>query len=128
MEGLPDPDVWKCMELFQGNLAMHSFYACRGDRPERSFRIDWDAAGRLKRAVPHLRHGARIESERPPVAVGRQGLRIELDAVEHALLKGVDGRRTAGACLRRLGPDDAAGGLLALRRLWRMGLVLLELR
>ncbi len=135
LDAMSEEDLWQSMEIITGQLAMHSFYACRADREAARYRIPWDserlldcvavARGELVRAntpegrvVPAVRWGAC-----PP---------LELQPWQAAVFSAMDGRRTVRQCVQAAAPDaDAATiasrGRELFRLLWRVGYVRLRL-
>ncbi|MGH2615090.1 MAG: class I SAM-dependent methyltransferase [Thermomicrobiales bacterium] len=102
IETLPVSDQWRVVELIGQALARHFVLACHVDRPETDYTLDFTGQAWLD-YVPSLRppiailSGQPFESnERPPntaTSVKRYGHRVELNALESALLLRVDGKR-----------------------------------
>jgi SAM-dependent methyltransferase len=102
IETLPDSDRWRLVELIGQSLQKHFFLVCHVDRPETDYTLDFsgqawlDYVPRLHPTLAILRGQFGASSERPAASdtvVERYGHRVELDTLEAALLRRVDGER-----------------------------------
>ncbi len=134
LQALAEPELWAAMELFDGTITKHAFFACRPERDEFAWRlgIDEDTVFDL---VPLLRGGAELH---PPGSAGdgaiqRQGFEpVTLNKAQLALLGQVDGRRSVGQCAeagRLTGDENMLRGFAAqlVRSLWRTDYLSLRL-
>jgi SAM-dependent methyltransferase len=86
---LPRERQWAVMERINTRNACHFFLACRADRPQETYRIDFSSPDILD-AVPAFRYRCGISNG----AVFRPDWRMNLDSAQAALVQNVDGRRT----------------------------------
>jgi SAM-dependent methyltransferase len=124
IETLPASDQWRLVELIGQNLRKHFVLACRADRPESDYTLDFTGQDWLD-YVPSIRPPMAILNGQPSEAnegrgstttsLKRLGHRIELDPLEAAILMGVDGKRQIIEIIE----DDALDELDALRRVQR---------
>ena len=91
---LPAEQQWSVMERINARNGCHFFTACRADRPEQSYRIDF-AAERFLDYVPSLRYRCELNGTR----ISRHDWNAPLDQTQLALLSLADGRRTIGEIL-----------------------------
>ena len=82
------------IERINARNGCHFFTACRADRPESSYRIDF-AAERFLDYVPSLRYRCKLSGDQ----ISRQDWSAPLDQTQLALVRLVDGRRTIGEIL-----------------------------
>jgi hypothetical protein len=110
---LPERDAQAALELIDGRMATHTFYACR---PQAQFRIDFEAAGFMD-LVPVRRPGW------PKF----MGLPVELRERRAAVASHIDGRRTVRECFLAAGSQFEAPQFVAsfcrelFRSLWLAG-------
>ena len=100
---LPDRQRWGVMERINTRNACHFFTACRADRPQDSYRIDFSSRDWLG-YVPAFRLRCGLDGQ----AVFRPGWRMPLTPAQLALLAHMDGRRT----IREIVAEAAQGGAL----------------
>ena len=86
---LPAEQQWSVMERIHARNGCHFFTACRADRAEPSYRIDF-AAERFLDYVPSLRYRCELDGAQ----LSRNDWSAPLDQAQLALLSSVDGRRT----------------------------------
>ena len=86
---LPQERQWTVMERINTRNACHFFTACRGDRPHKTYRIDF-ASPEVLNAVPVFRYRCGLDAS----AVFRPDWRMSLDPNQIALVQKVDGRRS----------------------------------
>ncbi len=86
---LPAEQQWSVMERLNARNGCHFFTACRADRPEPSYRIDF-AAERFLDYVPSLRYRCELDGAQ----LSRNDWSAPLDQAQLALLSSVDRRRT----------------------------------
>jgi SAM-dependent methyltransferase len=126
LDALPEAKLWSAMERLQTQNAIHSFVACRPERPRRQYEIDFAGREFLSYA-PALRHLVRLEQDQ---IVGPRG-GIPLNRAQAAFLRAVDGQHTISQISARLMKAGTLGGLDNIeqfardlfRSLWRLGLV-----
>jgi hypothetical protein len=99
---LPRFRQWSVMERIQFNNGCHFFMACRPDRPEGSYRVDFELE-EASRWIPMLRHRCRLEGNR----LHRSDWSIPLEPDHLACVRLVDGRRTLGEIVSALPPIQA---------------------
>lgn len=104
---LPREQQWAMMERINTRNACHFFLACRTDRPQGKYRIDF-ASPDILDAVPAFRYRCGIGNG----AVFRPDWRMSLDPARAALVQNVDGRRT----IREIAATAGKKGLLSRRR------------
>lgn len=108
---LPERDAARALELIDGRIATHSFYACRRERDPAQYRIDFAGTGFMD-MVPVPRPG---------------GMNPQLRDRQAAVAARIDGKRTVRACFLDAGstleaPTFVAGFCRELfRRLWLEG-------
>jgi hypothetical protein len=86
---LTDRQQWSIMERVNHRNACHFFLACRADRPESTFAINFDAADYLG-YTPHYRHRCGINGQ----TIYKPNWKFELSVVEAAVVGMIDGKRT----------------------------------
>jgi SAM-dependent methyltransferase len=105
---LPDQQRWSLMERLNHRNGCHFFSACRSDRPEKNYRIDFNGAAAMD-YVPGWRYRCECNGTQVISPYGS----INLDPVQLALLQLVDGHRT----IREIGGDAVESGVLPKRGL-----------
>ncbi|MBM4056453.1 MAG: class I SAM-dependent methyltransferase [Planctomycetes bacterium] len=83
LQNLSDVDIWRAMELFNGNIAKHCFYVCRSDREYSSYQIKFDDCCFLD-YVPVCR---------------KPSLSIPMNSYQLEVFKFVDGTNSIRQCL-----------------------------
>ncbi len=90
------------MELHHGGIGRHDFFCCRTDRPEATFKLDFDDAGFFD-LVPVRRITRLIE---PDAARGRRAAilrapfpEVSLDDAQLRLFQCIDGQRSIRRCI-----------------------------
>ncbi|UCH75836.1 MAG: class I SAM-dependent methyltransferase [Rhodospirillales bacterium] len=128
LERLSEADRWRAMELLGGLLSRHDFCVCRPDRPQESYRVDFDDPELPDRAVPLLR-----DCTLKPAANGKPAIlssprlaSITLPPALVAIFRTIDGNRTITQCLDTVdwtvSPQDLKHhGLRFFRSLSRTG-------
>ncbi len=125
---LPERDAQHAIELIDGKIATHTFYACRRDRDPRQVRIDFDGGGFMD-MVPVPRPGW-TRSAGPGLLLlqpGIVGMTLELRERRAAVASRIDGRRTVRACFLDAGSTLEAPQFVAsfcrelFRQLWVAG-------
>jgi SAM-dependent methyltransferase len=86
---LPEEQQWSIMERVNTRNGCHFFTACRPERPHATYRVDVAAEAFLDR-VPVFRYRCGFRDGE----VFRYDWKTSLDAVQQALIRQVDGRRT----------------------------------
>lgn len=135
LEALPTPALWAAMELHHGGIGRHDFYCCRADRPEASFRLDFDGEAFFD-LVPVRRISRLIEPDPArgrPAAIRRAPFpEVSLDDAQLRLFQCIDGARSIRRCIAD--SNVVAGDPEQLRgfakqffiSLWRLGYALLR--
>jgi SAM-dependent methyltransferase len=130
---LPVERQWAVMERVNSRNACHFFMACRADRPQASYAVDFASAG-FSGYVPSLRHRCSLEGN----GISCPGWSAPLDTSQLAILRHVDGGHTIGEALARA----VDGGALAhiappartqfarelFQSLWQLDVIAVELR
>ena len=102
---LPDRRRWGVMERINTRNACHFFTACRADRPQDSYRIDFSSRD-WPGYVPAFRHRCGLDGQ----AVFRPGWRMQLTPAQLALLAHLDGRRTIREILAEVAKEGTLPG------------------
>jgi SAM-dependent methyltransferase len=128
MNKLQGPALWQAMELFYGCLPGHFFHVCRRERPEATYRVNFDGVDFLDYIpVPRVTHRQAPDPLRgQPAAIARPPFApIYLDNWQAALFNQSDGQRSIRACLQNSGLAGAAAAVdfarTFFRSLWRIG-------
>ena len=100
---LPERQRWSVMERINTRNGCHFFTACRADRPQATYRIDF-ASPAILGTVPSFRYRCGVDG----TTVFRHDWRLTLDAAQAALVRQVDGRRT----LREIVAEATTAGSL----------------
>ena len=130
---LDDRRLWQAIELCDGNLGNHWFFACRSDRDPAGYRVQFEDEAFLN-YVPILRISQTTPADplrrlsatiaRPPF------LPLALDDWQAAVLSRVDGSRSVAECLQAAvgpGPIDVSRARRLFRLLWRVGYVMFRM-
>jgi SAM-dependent methyltransferase len=129
LDRLATPELWKAMELFNGNIPNHWFYACRQDRDPHDYRIQFeDDAFMNYIPVPRVRilPGLGAESGQS-IAISRAPYpSVRLDLAQSRVFQQIDRQRSVRECLGLAGiaSDHRAVAEFArglFRTLWRLG-------
>jgi SAM-dependent methyltransferase len=103
VNALPEPDHWSVMERINTLNACHFFMACRADRPQECYTIDFSAADSLD-YVPMMRMRCGLSG----AEIFRPDWRMSLNPAQLAFVRNVDGRRTIREIAAGVAPS---GGL-----------------
>lgn len=132
INGLPREKLWAVMERIKTLNACHFFLACKPERPEQSYRIDFESSRALD-YVPLLRLRCGISGDE----ISRPGWRVRLDPTHLAFAQNIDGERTIREIAERValsgvlgGTDQAALEYTALELfedLWRLDFLAVDL-
>ena len=127
---LPEREQWAVMEQVYHFNACHLFMACRPERPEGSYRIDFAGAG-ARDYVPSWRLQTRLDGE---TLVRHDGWAITLADTVLAMAQAVDGRRSVREIAARASATQGAdaGGLERtavelFAQLWKLDFVCVDL-
>lgn len=122
------PEQWSLMERIQFNNGCHFFMACRPDRPEARYRIDFSRA-----AADHYTVSLRYRCTFNDPTLSRHNRSWRMTENELAFVRLIDGRRTLGEIVVRgahapvfadQAPDHVqATGKALLQRLWQLDMV-----
>jgi SAM-dependent methyltransferase len=135
LETLSPRELWAAMELHHGGIGRHDFFCCRADRPEATFKLDFDSAEffdlvpvrRISRLIePDPARGTRAAILRAPFP------EVGLDDAQLRLFQAIDGERTIRRCIAASNLDaqdpaqiDAFAKQFFIS-LWRLGYALLR--
>lgn len=116
VSALPEEDMWKVMELFNGVMRNHTFYLCRKDRDAKSYKLDFDGEAFMD-YVPMARinryHQPDQDQGRPPMIERIPFRPIPLSGAQLAVYSRIDGKRTVRQCVEEAGltgePADVIG-------------------
>ncbi|MCE9631233.1 MAG: methyltransferase domain-containing protein [Planctomycetia bacterium] len=100
---LPEEKQWSVMERLNTRNGCHFFTACRPERPQASYRIDFASEHALD-CVPIFRYRCGLDGEK----IVRPGWSTTLDPAQLALVRQMDGRRT----IREIIAAAVTGGLM----------------
>jgi SAM-dependent methyltransferase len=129
---LPERQMWSVMERLRNQTACHYFTACRPERPQASYRIDFWAAGALD-YIPLWRARAGIDGDklfRPTWSVQ------PVDPTHRVIAEQIDGDLSIRQIVARVaqsgavGSDQAALEQIALElfdQLWRLDFLAINL-
>jgi SAM-dependent methyltransferase len=124
---LPDNEIWRLMERLHAVNTIHSFVACRPDRPTANYTVDFSSADALG-YIPVMRPFSGVVGNEIVIPHGR----VPLNAVQAPFIQLVDGRRTiqeiAALAARNGAPQPGAADVENLARnvfqkLWRFDLL-----
>lgn len=120
---LPRRQQWAVMERFNTRNACHFFMACRSERPEHTYRLDFESEAVFS-FVPQFRTRCGFDGG----AVFRPDWRLELPAEHQGLVQQVNGQRTIGEILGEdvRSMDDPR--LVLFRSLWQRDFLSMGLR
>jgi hypothetical protein len=136
VNGLPEESIWSFMELYNGTLGQHGFCVCRSERPERSYKIQFETSAFMD-YVPVRRCrevAARPGAREGCVTVQRDGFpAYTLDPVTSRLFRQIDGTKSIRQCFEHAGfagPNGPASELAcqaAFQYLWRLSHIFLRI-
>lgn len=132
VNALPDRSLWAVMERVRTLNACHFFTASRPERPERSYRIDFDSPAALD-YVPLMRLRAGVRGQE----IDRPGWSLRLNPTHLAFAQLVDGERTIGEIAARVADSGvlaqtdqaelATIGRELFKELWRADFIAVDL-
>ena len=102
---LPAEKIWSVMERVVTLNACHFFLACRPERPQGGYRIDF-AASNAGDYVPLMRLRCHVTGNE----IFRPGARMRLDPTHLAFVQQVDGERTIAEIAERVSLTGITGG------------------
>lgn len=125
---LSEREAAQALELVDGRMATHTFYACRRERDPAQYRIDFHGAGFMD-MIPVARAGWRRHAAPNGVLLepGLIGMKVELRERKAAVASHIDGRRTVRACFLAAGSTFEAPEFVTsfcrelFRSLWLAG-------
>jgi hypothetical protein len=125
---LSEREAVQALELVDGRMATHTFYACRRERDPAQYRIDFDGTGFMD-MIPVARAGWRRHAAPNGVRLepGLMGMKVELRERKAAVASHIDGRRTVRACFLAAGSTFEAPEFVTsfcrelFRSLWLAG-------
>ncbi|MFM9032699.1 MAG: class I SAM-dependent methyltransferase [Mycobacterium sp.] len=132
VNGLEREKIWAIMERIKTLNACHFFLACKPERPENGYRVDFGSTRALD-YVPLLRLRCGMSGDE----IFRPGWRVRLDPTHLAFAQNIDGDRSIREIAERValsgvlgGTDQAALEYTALELfedLWRMDFLAVDL-
>lgn len=128
IDGLPERDAVQAVELLDGRIGTHTFYACRSDRAPADYRIDFAGKGFMD-MVPIPRPGWKRLQALNAVLLqpGLVGTPMEVHDRRAAVVQRIDGRRTVRECFLEAGSTLESGDFITsfcrqlFRELWTAG-------
>lgn len=131
VNGLPDRKLWAVMERVRTTNACHFFTACKAERPERTYRIDF-TSGQARDYVPLMRLRAGVRGQQ----IDRPGWTLNLSPTHLAFAQHVDGDRTIAEIAEQVALGGLVGGdqaelesigLELFEGLWRTDFIAVDL-
>ncbi len=132
VNALPREKLWSVMERVKTLNACHFFLACKPERPENSYQIDFGSSRALD-YVPLLRLRCGISGDE----IFRPGWRVRLDPTHPAFAQNIDGDRTIREIAERVALSGVLGGtdqtaleytaLELFEDLWRLDFLAVDL-
>ena len=128
VDGLPERDAVQAVELIDGRIGTHTFYACRSDRSPAEYHIDYAGNGFMD-MVPIPRPGwKRLQAAHATVLQpSLVGTAMEVHDRRAAVVQKIDGRRTVRECFLDAGSTLESGEFVTsfcrqlFRELWTTG-------
>jgi len=125
---LPEREALQAIELFDGRMATHTFYACRRERDPSQYRIDFAGTGFMDMVpVPRPGWARNAAGNVMLLQPGLTGIGMELRDRRAAVAAGIDGRRSVRECFLDAGSTLEAPGFVTtfcrdlFRQLWLAG-------
>lgn len=127
---LPEENQWPLMEKVNFRNGCHFFMACRSDRPESAYKIDFASAA-APGYVPRFRYRCGLNGRK----LFRHNWTVNASAAEAALAAQIDGRRTIREIAAAAGGDVFTGQSPAdreasakaiLQSLWRLDFLAMD--
>lgn len=125
---LPEREALQAIDLFDGKIATHTFYACRRDRDPSRYRIDFAGAGFMEMVpVPRPAWTRNAGGDRLVLQPGLVGTTVELRGRQASVAALIDGRRPVRACFLDAGSTFEAPDFVRsfcrdlFRSLWLAG-------
>ena len=133
MTELPEVRQWSIMERINSTNACHFFTACRQDRQQKNYKIDFTSVA-MADYVPSFRYRCTLND----CILTRYDWSICLDLVEMTIVQQVDGRRTikeimdraskSGVFVKSNQVDFEKNGQLLFHRLWQLDFLSMGLK
>ena len=128
VDRLPERDAVQAVELVDGRIGTHTFYACRSDRAPAEYRIDFAGKGFMD-MIPIPRPGwKRLQAFNATLLQpGFVGTAMEVRDRRAAVVQRIDGRRTVRECFLDAGSTLESGEFITsfcrqlFRELWTSG-------
>jgi SAM-dependent methyltransferase len=95
---LPGREAVEALELFDGRIATHTFYACRRERDPTQYRIDFEGGGFMDRVPVPRATWTRGMAGGALLLQDLSGMKLQLRERQAAVASHIDGRRTVRAC------------------------------
>jgi SAM-dependent methyltransferase len=105
LSNLPERKAWAAIELLDGRIATHSFYACRRDRDPARYKVDLDDS-RFMDLVPVRRVGwigTVTGNKTVRLQPQAMGMSVELDERQAAVAERINDARTVRQCFHEGG-------------------------
>lgn len=132
VNALPQHKMWSTMERIRTQNACHFFLACRPERQESSYRIDFSSSRALD-YVPLMRMRCRVTGDQ----IFRPGWSLRLDPSHLAFAQQIDGERPIREIAARVAgsgvldpaedPDTEDLALDLMESLWRADFIAIDL-
>lgn len=101
---LPERERLQALELLDGRIGTHSFYACRRERAPAGWRVDFDGSAFLDRVpVPRAGWAKHVAGDLMLLKPAAIGTPVELRERKAAVAVRIDGRRTVRECFLAAG-------------------------
>jgi SAM-dependent methyltransferase len=95
---LPEREAVEALELFDGRIATHTFYACRRERDPAQYRVDFEGGGFMDRVPVPRAHWTRGMAGDAMLLQDVSGMKLQLRERQAAVASRIDGRRSVRAC------------------------------
>ena len=136
VNALPEESIWRFMELYNGTLGQHGFCVCRAERPERSYKIQFETSAFMDYVPIRRCREVAVKRGAPEgcVTVQRGAYpAYTLDPVTSRLFRQIDGRKSVRQCFEQAGlagpngPAPEPTCKAAFQYLWRLSHIFLRI-
>lgn len=124
---LPEREAVEALELFDGRIATHTFYACRRERDPAQYRVDFEGGGFMDSVPVPRATWTRGRVGDAMLLQDASGMKLQLRDRQAAVAARIDGRRSVRACFLEAGSTFEAPQFVAsfcrelFRPLWLAG-------
>ncbi len=132
INALPEAKIWQVMELFNGTLGQHAFFVCHPERPEATYKPDFNSDA-LMSYIPVAR-GTVEEDTADNFKVSRKPYAtFSLQPVVAQMYRQIDGKKTVSECFDAANVslpanyDKQSACSEVFKYLWRLSLVFLRM-